>query len=208
MQVKISIDDGCTDDIKIARLCEKLGLNDVVFYWPVDMLGLGITKGWNALTPSQEAYIARNFEIGSHTITHRYLTKIPLEEARGEIFDSKHMLENKYDKKITKFCYPRGYANEEIKGMVKAAGYEYARSTEIGHIGKPEDPMFAATAVHMGCPIRPEYEGTTWQEYGMKLLKQARDEDKDLEAWAHSWEITRYNEWKNVEKFLKELTRV
>ena len=206
MRIQISVDDGCSDDIRIAKLCEKLGL-DVVFYWPVDLTGLGMMKGWESLSPSQEAYIARNHEIGSHTITHRYLTQISLDEATDEIFASKEMLSNKYDQNITKFCYPRGYANERLITIVKNAGYEYARSTVIGHIGEPEDPLFASTAVHMGCPVRKEYEGTTWQDYGLRLFKEAKERNLDFEAWCHSWEVTKYNEWKNLEKFLKEISK-
>lgn len=206
MRIQISVDDGTKDDIRIARLCEKYGV-DCTFYLPVDIVGVCLQKGWEPLKPQDEEYIARNFEIGSHTITHRHLTQIPIEEAIEEIKDSKTILENKYDQNITKFCYPRGYANETLKKVVEKSGYTYARSTAIGHIGEPDDPLFASTAVHMGCPVREEYKGSTWLDYGLKLLDKAREEDKDFEAWCHSWELTRYNEWNNVELFIKELAR-
>jgi hypothetical protein len=206
MRITLSIDDGTKDDIRIAKLCDKYGI-DCLFYWPVDIEGVCMLKGWEPVSPKDEAWIARNFEIGSHTVTHRYLTQIPLGEAIYEIVDSKIILEDKYDQNITKFAYPRGYANETLVQAVKDAGYTYARSTEIGHIGKPDNALFAQTAVHIGCPVRKEYSGTTWLEYGMELLEQARAEDKDFEGWMHSWEVTRYNEWGNVEKFIKELAR-
>lgn len=200
----MSIDDGSREDIKIAKLCLKYGVK-AVFYWPVDMYGLSIQKGWDSLNPKDEEWIAQNFEVGSHTISHRYLTKIPLEDAIDEVIESRKMLQNKYHQEIDRFCYPRGYANEDIIIAVKEAGYNYARSTHIGHIGKPDNPFFASTAVHMGCPLRAEYIGSNWFDYGLKLLEQAREEDKDFEAWGHGWEITRYNEWGNVERFIKEL---
>lgn len=206
MRITLSIDDGSSDDYKIAKLCDKYGV-ECIFYLPVDIIGLSMMKGWEPLSPVQESFIARNFEVGSHTITHRYLTQIDLSEAVDEITTSKQMLENKYDQNITKFAYPRGYANDRLKQVVQNAGYEYARSTVIGHIGEPEDKFFASTAVHIGCPVRAEYAGSTWLEYGLKLLEQARAENKDFEAWGHGWEITRYNEWKNVEKFIKELAK-
>lgn len=206
MRISLSVDDATKNDIRIARLCEKYGI-DCVFYFPVDIVGVSLMKGWEPLRPQDEEYIARNFEIGSHTITHRYLTQIPFTEAVEEIIESKEILESKYDQNITKFCYPRGYTNEKLKKIVENAGYTYARSTAIGHIGEPEDPFFASTAVHIGCPVREEYRGSTWLEYGLKLLEKARAEDKDFEGWMHSWEVTKYNEWKNVERFIKELAR-
>lgn len=206
MKILISVDDACDSDFRLARLLDKYGL-DGIFYWPVDIQGLAIQKGWKPLTPIHEAFIARNFEIGSHTISHRYLTQIPYDEAAGEIKDSKKMLENKYEQNITKFCYPRGYTNPKLCKAVKDAGYSSARTTAIGFIGEPENPYNAGTAVHMGCPVRPEYEGTNWMEYGLKLFKEAKEKDLDFEAWCHSWEINRYNEWDNVDKFLKEISR-
>lgn len=206
MKITLSIDDGTKDDIRIARLCHKYGI-DCVFYWPVDIQGVSLLKGWEAIRPQDEEWIAKNFEIGSHTITHRYLTQIPLTEAIDEIVESKKILENKYDKKITKFAYPRGYASEALLKVVENAGYTYARSTIIGHIGQPDNQFFASTAVHMGCPVREEYKGSTWLEYGLKMLEKARKEDKDFSAWMHSWEATKFNEWKNVEKFIKEIAR-
>lgn len=206
MQVTISVDDGADLDYRLAKLFEKYDI-DAVFYWPVDIQLLSMEKGWKALTPEHEQYIAERFEIGSHTITHRYLTQIPLDEAITEITGSKQILEEKYGREITKFCYPRGYANDTLKQAVKKAGYTYARSTAIGHVGKPVDPFFAGVAVHMGCPVRPEYDGTNWMEYGLKMYERAKEKDLDYEIFCHSWEIDRYNEWRNVEKFIKEVAK-
>lgn len=206
MRIQISVDDGTKDDIRIARLCEKYGV-DCTFYWPVDIQGVCLLKGWEALKPQDEEWIARNFEIGSHTITHRYLTQIPIDEAIEEIQESKKILENKYDQNINKFCYPRGYANETLLKVVENSGYTYARSTAIGHIGEPDNPFFASTAVHMGCPVRAEYKDSTWLEYGMKLLEQAKAEDKDFHAWMHSWEATKFGCWKEIEYFVKQLAK-
>lgn len=206
MKVLLSIDDGTKDDIRIAKLCDKYGV-DCVFYWPVDIAGVCLLKGWDPLKPQDEEWIARHFEIGSHTITHRYLTQIPIGEAIEEVTESKKILEQKYDQNISKFCYPRGYANETLIKVVENAGYTYARSTRIGHIGQPDNRYYASTAVHIGCPVREEYTGTTWLDYGLKLLDEARVKDLDFEAWGHSWEITKYNQWKEVEKFIKELSK-
>jgi peptidoglycan/xylan/chitin deacetylase (PgdA/CDA1 family) len=206
MQVTISVDDGCDLDYRLAKLFEKYNVS-AIFYWPVDIQLLAIQKGWKALTPEHEQYISENFEIGSHTITHRYLTQIPHDEAVTEITSSKQILEDKYDQNITKFCYPRGYSTPKIAEAVKNAGYSSARSTSIGHIGRPDDPFMAGTAVHMGCPVRPEYEGSNWVEYGRKMFRNAQLRDWDFEAFCHSWEIERYNEWANVEKFIKEIAR-
>lgn len=201
---EISIDDGCQLDLRIAKLCDKYGIQ-CTFYIPIDYITMALQKGYEPINQRAYRYLVDNFEIGSHGVTHRYLTKITPEEARDEIFASKQMLENLTDQEITKFCYPRGYANEQIKKWVKEAGYEYARSTAIGHIEAPTDNFFAETTVHIGCPVRPEYEGTTWLKYAIEKYRECLEGDGDYiyHAWGHSHEIEKYNEWKNVETFFK-----
>lgn len=206
MRISASIDDGCKHDLKLAHLFEKYEI-DAVFYWPANTVMLAEQKGWDALTPQEEAAIAKKFEIGSHGVTHAYLTRIPMREAIDEIRDSRSMLQAMHGQEIKKFCYPRGYANAELREVVKQAGYESARSTIIGHIGEQKDPYFEASAVHIGCPVRPEYEGTTWQDYGLRLFRQAKEQNKDYHFWGHSWEIDKYGEWDNVEEFIKELVK-
>lgn len=199
----VSIDDGCQLDLRIAKLCQKYNI-PCTFYIPIDYMSLAFNKGYDPLSAQAYRYLIDNFEIGSHGVTHRYLTQIPPEEARDEIFASKEMLENLTGKKVSKFCYPRGYANEQIKQWVKEAGYTYARSTAIGSIEAPQDPFFAETTVHIGCPVRPEYSGSTWLDYAKQKLDEARKKDfATYSIWGHSWEISKYSEWDNVKKFFE-----
>lgn len=199
----VSIDDGCQQDLRIAKLCQKYNI-PCTFYIPIDYMSLAFNKGYDPLSAQAYRYLIDNFEIGSHGVTHRYLTQISPEEARDEIFASKEMLENLTGKKIDKFCYPRGYANEQIKQWVKEAGYTYARSTAIGSIEAPQDPFFAETTVHIGCPVRPEYSGSTWLDYAKQKLDEARKKDfATYSIWGHSWEISKYGEWDNVKKFFE-----
>jgi peptidoglycan/xylan/chitin deacetylase (PgdA/CDA1 family) len=77
-------------------------------------------------------WIAAGHEIGSHGLTHRALTTLSLEEARREIVDSKHQLEDMFGRPIYHFCYPYGDCNEAVRDMVQEAGYETATSTVAG----------------------------------------------------------------------------
>ena len=65
-------------------------------------------------------------EIGGHTANHTMLTEVPLDMAREEIFGNKAWLESVLGHPIDSFCYPRGGENDDIVGLVKAAGYRYA----------------------------------------------------------------------------------
>jgi len=204
IKFEISVDDGCKLDNRIAKLCQKYDI-PCTFYIPIDYITLAINKGYEPLPQASYRWLIDNFEIGSHGVTHRYLTQIPFAEAKDEIRASKQMLENLIGRPVTKFCYPRGYSNPDIKEEVRKAGYKYARSTTIGHIKEPTDPLFAEATVHIGCPVRPEYEGSTWLKYAEDRLKECRriNQDYIYHAWCHSSEIDKYNEWDNVRKFFK-----
>jgi Predicted xylanase/chitin deacetylase len=76
--------------------------------------------------------VKEGVEIGSHTLTHPFLTKIPPAEARREIEDSKKLLEDKLGVEVKGFCYPYGDHNREVVEMVKKAGYQYAFTTLKG----------------------------------------------------------------------------
>ncbi|MFH1858086.1 MAG: GNAT family N-acetyltransferase [Candidatus Omnitrophota bacterium] len=74
-------------------------------------------------------------EVGAHTVNHRILTEIPLEEARREIYDSKRILEERLGKTVDIFCYPNGQPedfNSEIEKIVQETGYVAACTTLEG----------------------------------------------------------------------------
>ena len=63
-------------------------------------------------------------DFGWNTLTHPDLTKISLDEARRQIFDSK-------GDSLT-FCYPAGRFNDEVVNLIREAGYVAAVTTKIG----------------------------------------------------------------------------
>jgi peptidoglycan/xylan/chitin deacetylase (PgdA/CDA1 family) len=63
---------------------------------------------------------------GSHTQSHRALTRIPLEEAARELADSRKILESLLDRPVTALCYPFAKQNRTIRGLARKAGYNAA----------------------------------------------------------------------------------
>lgn len=73
-----------------------------------------------------------NMEIGSHGLTHAYLTELNLEEMKREISESKHVIESFTGKPVEVFAYPGGHTNKKVVECVKAAGYMAAVSCIVG----------------------------------------------------------------------------
>lgn len=202
MVVKTSWDDGTIQDIRIAELCGKYDL-EAIFYFPVYPERVNEVKGRQSLTKGQRQAIALDNEIGSHTLTHPLLTRIPETAANHEIVVSKEMLEDEFGKPVKSFCYPRGYANAKIQRHVEEAGYTNARSTLVGYIHKSENPFFEQTTVHVGCD-RKEYGGVPWLEYGLNLLDEAvRTPGSVYSIFGHSWELEQNSGWFDLEILLK-----
>jgi peptidoglycan/xylan/chitin deacetylase (PgdA/CDA1 family) len=80
--------------------------------------------------------VSAGIEIGSHSLTHPYLSKIPEASAKREIEDSKKLLEDKLGIEIKTFCYPYGDYNQKVRDMVAQAGYLMAFTTKHGSFSK------------------------------------------------------------------------
>ena len=86
-------------------------------------------------------WLAAGHEIGSHTLTHPYLTRLAPPEAREEIAASRKRLEDLFGRRIVHFCYPYGDWNQAVRDLVAEAGYQTACTTEPG-VNTPDASPF------------------------------------------------------------------
>lgn len=95
----------------------------------------------NYLTDEQIAEMKEaGMEFGSHTLTHPDLTKISINEARRQIFDSKGEWQV--------FCYPAGRFDETVVNLVKEAGYLAVVTTKIG-VARQDDNLLELRRVRV-----------------------------------------------------------
>jgi peptidoglycan/xylan/chitin deacetylase (PgdA/CDA1 family) len=102
-------------------------------------------------------WLSAGHEIGSHTLTHPFLTQIKPEQARDEIVSSKKKLEDLFGIPIRHFCHPYGDWNPAIRDLVIEAGYESACTTTPGVNGPAQSrfELMRLTARHRTLSIRP-----------------------------------------------------
>jgi peptidoglycan/xylan/chitin deacetylase (PgdA/CDA1 family) len=77
-------------------------------------------------------WLAAGHEIGSHTLTHPYLTRIPKAQAEEEILSSKKKLEDLFGVTVRHFCYPYGDCDPTVVDLVRKAGYQTGCTTRTG----------------------------------------------------------------------------
>ena len=85
--------------------------------------------------------LINHVSIGSHTRFHPILTCSNNSECEDEINTSKYHIENISNNTCNHFCYPNGDYNEEIVRIVKKAGYNSARTTDVGWNDINSDPF-------------------------------------------------------------------
>lgn len=67
--------------------------------------------------------------IGSHGVTHRFLSDLPTDEVQSELNDSYNLLKACIGLPIISMSYPGGRMNPNTHNMARAAGYSYICSS-------------------------------------------------------------------------------
>jgi peptidoglycan/xylan/chitin deacetylase (PgdA/CDA1 family) len=84
-------------------------------------------------------------QVGAHTVSHPILARLPADEARREIGQSKRHLEALLGEPVRLFAYPNGKPGEDYVqqsvDIVREAGFDAAFSTAWGVAGSGSDPM-------------------------------------------------------------------
>lgn len=129
--VMINFDDGWANTATAALpLLQKYSMTATAFIvtnYPKEHGEASIGyMSWDQIKTLRDSGI----EIGSHTLRHPKLTKVP--NALDEITRSKKILEDKLGISVTTFAYPFGHYNEKIEQMVRDAGYTTGRSFSAG----------------------------------------------------------------------------
>lgn len=216
IQVTTSWDDGHRLDMKLADLLEAYGLTGTFYVssenhelTPTDRLSKGAIKDLNS----------RGFEIGAHTLTHPHLGTLSNADATIEINGSKNRLEAIIGRPVTSFCYPYGDYRPTTVGLVKAAGFKYARTVaryRIVHGASLE----AGTSVHAYRhlpdlprlilvagfnPVKAWKMWRDWSELAITLFDRAVATGNDFHLWGHSWEIDANHDWPRLERTLAHI---
>jgi peptidoglycan/xylan/chitin deacetylase (PgdA/CDA1 family) len=71
-------------------------------------------------------------EIGSHSCTHRHLSRLPQEEMMRELQDSKHFLEDIISQPVYCIAYPGGHCGKREFDAALESGYRINRTCIIG----------------------------------------------------------------------------
>jgi len=118
--IVLTFDDGFISDYEMALpLLEKYNIK-ATFYITAKNIG---KSGYCDKTQLSELCSA-GMEIGSHGLTHRYLTLMPDDESRNEIKESKDIIEQTIGKAVNSYAAVGGHFREWMVDYALQSGYK------------------------------------------------------------------------------------
>lgn len=117
--VAITFDDGSETDLTTAATILKEHGFGATFYATAGFIG---TQGYMSRAQLRQLKES-GFEIGSHSMTHRYLSDLDDAGVHEELFESKHRLEEILGEAIRHFSCPGGRYDRRVAALAREAGY-------------------------------------------------------------------------------------
>ena len=135
-EILLTFDDGYRELLRNAiPAIEKRGIPALIF---LVSSFVGCENRWELYWPGRRFrhldwdeivdLAGRGFSFGSHTLTHRDLVRMPLEEACDELVCSKKELEVRLGRTVNSLSYPFGRTNAAVAEAAARAGYRAAFS--------------------------------------------------------------------------------
>jgi peptidoglycan/xylan/chitin deacetylase (PgdA/CDA1 family) len=163
----ISFDDGWASQYEYALpLLKKYGFIATFFIF-TNAIGVKNFMNWDQVLALEEA----GMQIGCHSKSHPFLTRIKSEEAlREEIFGAKQIIETHLRKTVTAYDYPFGLYNDHIIDLVKGAGFSCARGSAPG-IFHTCDELFTLTGLGQTASLKMLVSALEEYQYGKEHKK-------------------------------------
>jgi peptidoglycan/xylan/chitin deacetylase (PgdA/CDA1 family) len=218
----MSVDDGHPLDLRMAYLLQSHEIK-ATFYLPITN-----QEGAPVLSPTNMRELARSFEVGSHTRSHRFLNTLNGAEAWREIIDGREQLQDQLGEEVEGFCYPGGRYHHLHKLQVRSAGFRYARTTQNLRIDL-EFPLYEMPTTAQFYPhtrsvffrnfisqrhwrkrseaLSVSLASDDWLIRLQTLLDLAIEQRGVFHLWCHSIDIEKLQLWGQLDEFLSRVTR-
>lgn len=204
--VTSSWDDGSRNDVRLIEILQKYKARGTFFIYPVNYVLL--EKEGNDVALKVDAWLIAphsrfvetyshydGVEIGAHGYHHPDMRKLPPDELKFELTESKRVLEAWFKRPVVGMAYPFGAYDANVLAAVKAAGYQYARAVKDNQsVYPPPSPLELAPSLHFQNP-------KFWQEF-----ERVKATGGVFYFWGHSHEIKTEEQWQQFEAIIAKLS--
>lgn len=223
MQVTFSWDDGHPHDLHIAELMATHGIRGS-FYCPIVN-----REGLPVMSPADMRQLVAmpSAEIGAHTYSHAYASRLPLQEWVEDTRRGKDELEHILGQSVPAFCYPGGKFSDVHVSAVQRLGFRYARTTGNFSFSRGTHPLRVPTTLqfypHSSAVLARNFirhfrnhqgsrrafsllTASSFEQRIQHLIDACQpDSNQLLHIWGHSWEIMDANLLGPLENIFKRL---
>jgi peptidoglycan/xylan/chitin deacetylase (PgdA/CDA1 family) len=218
-----SWDDGDPTDMRLAECLARHAV-PATFFVPVRN-----REGRAVLQPAALRGLAEaGFEIGAHTLDHCRLSHLSRRDARHQIADGKHRLEDAIGSDVSGFAYPGGHPGLYGRAVAAEVGFRYARTNRMFCLSPGSDPFRIGTTAQFyphrcGALMRNWLRGGgTFARLGLArrwmradgfehaietVVALAAARGGVFHLWGHSWEIEAAGLWPILDRTLAGLAK-
>lgn len=196
----LSYDDGVVQDRRLAELLRGYGLK-CTFNLGSGVLGhtdiarapgrkeIDVSK----VSPQEVPEVYRSHEIAGHGLYHSALDTVGTPLAAYEITEDKRALEGIAGKPLKMFAYPFGFFNENVKQLLRLAGYQGARTVKSTYDFKlPEDFLEWNPTCH--------HKDEKLMELARQFVEGFSFGPMLFYVWGHAYEFDGDDNWDVIEK--------
>jgi peptidoglycan/xylan/chitin deacetylase (PgdA/CDA1 family) len=219
LKISFSWDDGAVEDFKIAELSAKYRIPGM-FFIPEKNPERAVISAKQIVELRQSG-----FEIGAHTQSHVYLTKIAPDLVHQELSNGKTYLETVLSEEIKHFCLPGGFYNKAILSQAQRM-FASVRTADTGNIKySGKNPALIKPTFHFydrgvksllfnslkHSPLLFQFVLKHRNKNYFEILKSfidylaTQNADYQIMIWGHSWEIEQFGLWPKLEAFISFL---
>ncbi len=160
--VLLTFDDGYANNAEVAMpILQRHGFPATLFLSP-GFIGQPGYLSW----PQVQELSAAGWDIAPHSVTHRHLPQLSIEQQREEITESRRRIAHALGRSADVFAYPFGEYNEDTIKILKKAAYRYAFTTKEGYATSKQSPYELSRIV-----VHGEDDLATWVQ---KLVNSGR----------------------------------
>ena len=205
----LSFDDGTVQDRRFVEILNRYGLkctfnlNSGLFGKKHEIVHEGIRVCHDEIDADEVRGLYAGHEVAVHTVTHPNLLNCDRAEVIHQTKDDAEALETLCGYKIVGMAYPGGpfFNDDTIKTITENTDIFYARAVGSHFTLKlPERLM----AWYPSCQLHPnEYEGL--RALTREFLEYQGEEDKLFYLWGHSFELDKFGNWEDFERFCEHI---
>ena len=201
----MSYDDGTIHDRRFVKILNSCGIK-ATFNLNSGFFGLerknlnGPLAGLDVSVIGEEEVMPlyEGHEIAGHGFTHAGPTAVGTSYFMNETIRDKAELERITGRLVRGYAYPFGTYNDDVKQVIRLAGYHYARTVvSTGKFDIPADFLEWNATCHHNDPKLMELAESFCKNDAFSMFR------KLFYVWGHSYEFAGDNSWDKIEAFCR-----